>query len=162
MRDVQLFSATPVGRAPAIALLLVALVLAACNQQRESPGDLLKLASFTYNEGLRWKRYTDSAAMLPADERDDFLRRMEDERDSLFFVDYEVRRVDLNADATKASVDVDYTWYRLPSTTLEHTRMRQKWTRLEDAWTLSEQERIERRGDADGRPHDSPPPAEPQ
>lgn len=149
-------------------VLVMALLLVACNQQRPSQAELLKMAASTYNEGLRWKRYTDCAGLMPPEQRDGFLRRMEDERDDLSFVEYDVRRMDLNADTTAATIEVDYTWFRMPSTTLQTTRMRQRWAVVEDAWVMFEQTKIERKdkGEAPDRllelsPPDQPPPARP-
>lgn len=128
-----------------VATLVCAVALVGCTQQRPSMGELLRMASMTYNEGLRWQRFTDCAGYLPPEQRDSFLRKMEDEREELSFVEYDVRRTDLNADVTAATIEVDYTWYRLPSTTLQTTRMRQRWSLIEDQWTLLEQTRIERK-----------------
>lgn len=130
-----------------VVAVALALAATACTQQRPSAGDLLRMASMNYNEGLRWQRFTDCAAYLPPEQRDSFLRRMEDQRDELSFVEYDVRRTDLNADVTAATIEVDYTWFRLPSTTLQTTRMRQRWATVEDAWVMFEQERIERKDD---------------
>lgn len=151
-----------------LAALALALALGACAQQRPSQADLLRMASSTYNEGLRWQRFTDCAGVLPPAERDSFLRRMEDERDELSFVEYDMRRMDLNADTTAATIEVDYTWFRLPSTTLETTRMRQRWELQDDVWMMLEQKKIERKDKSrstdsllEMTPPEQPPPAKP-
>lgn len=146
--------------------LALALVLGACNQQRPSQTELLRMASSTYNEGLRWQRFMDCASVMLPEQRDGFLRRMEDERDELSFVEYDVRRTDLNADSTAATIEVDYTWFRLPSTTLQTTRMRQTWSLKDDVWMMLEQTKIERKDKTkstesllETTPPDQPPPA---
>ena len=136
--------------------LLLACVTLTCTPQHASPTEQLRFATVTYNEGLRWKRYADAASVLPAESRARFVRTKEDERDELFFVEYELRSVDVAAEGADAHVEVDYKWYRLPSTTLETTRMRQHWVFANDVWQLVDQEKVERKAedDADVAPKD--------
>lgn len=116
-----------------IATLLL-LVLAACGHVPRAEG--LMDAVRTYNEGVRWERFTAAAATVPARERDAFLDEREELADDLRITDYEVVRVkDKGPDA--ADVQVKMIWYQDSVGTVRETWARQRWERQGKAWRIT-------------------------
>lgn len=138
--------------------LLAALLLTGCAAaQKKSPSERLHDAAVGYYDGLRWKVYRQAAAFLPAGEQADFIRRKEAERDAVSVLEYELRRLELGPDGEQAVVEVEYTWHKMPSTTLRTTRVQQRWQRVEDAWLMMEQTEVKK----DAPAKDDAPPRHP-
>lgn len=117
----------------AIALLLPAIALAACGHAPR--GETLMDAVRTYNDGVRWERFTAAAAAVPARERDAFLDEREELAEDVRISDYEVVRVsDRGPDA--ADVQIKLTWYRDSVGTVKNTWARQRWERQGRAWRI--------------------------
>jgi hypothetical protein len=122
----------------------LALAALGCNPQaRKDAVRDLRQASSTYYEGLRWKAFNQAAQYLPPSERAEFIEKREAERDDFHILDYDVRRVDYSAEKAEAFVEVDYRWHRLPSTTVEKSRIRQRWGYVEEIWVLLDQDEVE-------------------
>jgi hypothetical protein len=98
----------------------------------------------TYNDGVRWERFTAAATAVPPRERDAFLDEREELADDLRISDYEVVRVkDRGPD--EADVQVKLTWYRDSVGTVRETWARQRWERQGKSWRITAEERV--RGD---------------
>lgn len=107
-------------------------------------GESLMDAVRTYNEGVRWERFTAAAAAVPAPERDAFLDEREELAEDLRISDYEVVRVkDRGPDA--AEVQVKLTWYQDSVGTVRETWARQRWERQGKSWRITGERRV--RGD---------------
>lgn len=96
-----------------------------------------------YYQGIRWKAFSQAAAVLPPDRRAAFLKAREAERDLFSVLDYEIHSVEFDAAQESAVVIVDYTWNRLPSTSLEKSRIQQRWQSQKTGWMLVEQHELE-------------------
>ena len=118
---------------------LCASVMLACNPS-QTPLARLQRASVSYYDGLRWKQFGQSAQRIPPLLRQRFIEEREEERERFFVVDYDVAQVELAPSEERARIIVKFTWYRLPSTTLEKTRMLQEWQSLDGTWMLLSQE----------------------
>jgi len=113
--------------------LIPLLVLAACGGAQRS--ESLMEAVRTYNDGVRWERFTAAAAVVPARERDAFLDEREELAEDLRISDYEIVRVkDRGPDA--AEVQVKVTWYRDSIGTVKDTWAAQRWERQGKAWRI--------------------------
>lgn len=123
-----------------VAMLL--LVFAACAHAPKSEG--LMEAVRTYNEGVRWERFTAAAAAVPARERDAFLDEREELAEDLRISDYEVVRVKDKGPDT-ADVQVKVTWYQDSVGTVRETWARQRWERQGKAWRITGERHV--RGD---------------
>jgi hypothetical protein len=143
----QLVTAPPrAARRAARAVLLALLVLGAATACMHYPSAAQKLQKsvMTYNHCIRWQQWKSAAQFIPAAKRDDFLAQKEAQQATFRVTEMEIRDVDHNdaAEPPTAKVVVDFTWHRYPSLTMQHTRVRQTWKLLNDAWILEGQEEI--------------------
>ena len=106
--------------------------------------DLLMESVHTYNEGVRWERFTAAAAVVPPAERDDFLDEREALADDLRITDVEIVRV--AARGERADIQVKMSWYLDSRGTVNETWVRQRWERQGAAWRVVDERRV--RGDA--------------
>lgn len=87
--------------------------------------ELLRISADQYYQGIRWKAFSQAAALLPPERRAAFLKAREAERETFNVLDYEIHSVEFDVKKENAIVIVDYTWNRLPSTSLEKSRIQQ-------------------------------------
>ncbi len=120
----------------------LALALAGCGggQQREA----LMASVTTYNEGVRWERFSAAAAAVPPAERDAFLDEREALADDLKITDYEVVRV--AEKGARAEVQVKVTWFLDSRGSVHDTWVRQRWERQGHTWRVVDERRV--RGEA--------------
>ena len=118
--------------------LIPILILAGCGgvQRSESLMDAVR----TYNDGVRWERFTAAAAVVPARERDAFLDEREELADDLRITDYEVVRVVNKGD--RAEIQVKLSWYLDSRGSLHDTWVRQRWERQGRTWRVVEERRV--------------------
>jgi hypothetical protein len=121
-----------------VALLLC---LTACGARPRS--ETLMDAVRTYNDGVRWERFSAAAAVVPPREREAFLDEREELAEDLRISEYEVVRVKDRGDG--ADVQVKLTWYRDSVGTVRKTWARQRWERQGSSWRITGEERV--RGD---------------
>ena len=86
------------------------LVLSACGSSPKDGQDLLGEVRL-YAEGMRWRKYEDAAARIPAGEREAFLDQRESLDEELHIDDYEIDRVKLKEGKEGAIVLLKYTWH---------------------------------------------------
>ena len=107
---------------------------AACGPPKNRTEDLLASVR-TYQEGLRWERFTNAASRVPPAERDQFLDEREDLIDDLHITNYELVKVEA-AKHDVARIEVKYTWYRDAEGTVQHTRAVETWEKHGRVWLL--------------------------
>ncbi|MBK9069865.1 MAG: hypothetical protein IPL79_02470 [Myxococcales bacterium] len=123
------------SRWPTFAILVgLAMATTACmpKQNKLAP---LQDAIGTYNDGIKWERFTAAAAHVQAAERDDFL----DERDGLAkylrITGYDIVRVDLAAGSkTAADVVIKFEWYDDRKGMLRESHVAQTWEQQKGRW----------------------------
>lgn len=104
-------------------------------------GESLMDAVRTYNDGVRWERFTAAAATVPSRERDAFLDEREALAEDLRISDYEVVRVkDTGGDV--ADVQVKLTWYKDSEGTVRETWAKQRWERQGKAWRITDERKV--------------------
>jgi hypothetical protein len=123
-------------------ILGLALGLAACGantaaQSRETLADSIR----TYNDGVRWQRFTVAASLLPERERGRFADEMDQRANEVKITDYEVIRVDTKT-AREAKVHVKLAWYRESEGKLLETHAVQTWERRGKSWLMVEEARL--------------------
>ena len=105
--------------------------------------DQLQRSTMMYFDGIRWKRFSQSALFIPVEERIQFVQKREKARDNFFVTDCEIKGLIYDSDSETAIVEVQYKWYKLPSMTIRTTRLQQKWE-YKDGWLISEQEEVQK------------------
>lgn len=121
--------------------LLLALVFTGCMRPQASPAELLDRSLNGFHGHLIFQRFDEAAAFVPTATRSDFMAYYENEGEDLKITEYEITRVEVNPDETVAKVEVTISWYRLPSSTIQKTKMVEEWTfdKLLSRWEVVEQ-----------------------
>jgi hypothetical protein len=116
--------------------------LAGCGgaQQRQA---LLETVE-SYNEGVRWQRFTAAAIAVPPAEREQFLDEREALADDLRITEFEVVRVAERG--SRADIQVKLTWFLESRGAVHATWARQRWERQGSAWRVVDERRV--RGEA--------------
>src|SRR5689334_10385818 len=103
---------------------LALILLAACHPP--TSGDTLAEAVRTYNEGIRWERYSNAAAHVPPAERGEFLDAADERSKDLRITDYDIVRMEQNSDRL-AHVQIHVSWYLDSQQKLRETSAVQTW-----------------------------------
>ena len=121
-----------------LASVILVVAVAACGgaQRREALMETVQ----TYNEGVRWQRFTAAATAVPPAERDAFLDEREALADDLNITDYEVVRVADRGD--RAEVQLKLTWFLDSRGSVHDTWVRQRWERQGAAWRVVDERRV--------------------
>lgn len=122
----------------AAVLGVVLLSLAGCASMQKSE-DLMSAVT-TYNDGVRWARYTVAASKLMPAERDSFLDERDQLAEDLRITDYEVIRV--RAKASRAIVQVKYTWFLDSRGIVHETHAVQDWERHGKVWIMADEHQL--------------------
>jgi hypothetical protein len=125
--------------------LLPLLLLVACASRQKQTENLLE-TSQRFQEGLRWQRFEDAAALVPPEQRESFLDEHDKLSKELRIDDYEVIRVHFATSHDEAMVQVKYTWHLDREGLVKETVTDQRWRRHGNAWWMEEE--IVKRGDA--------------
>jgi len=113
--------------------------LASCALFSEEPpprapevGDTAK----AYNDDVRWGRYYEASAQLPADKRPAFLKLLDDSARPYRFTSVDLMKSTPNEDGSKVEMVVSLEYYRLPSVSEEKVQQLQLWhyDRAENRW----------------------------
>ena len=101
----------------------------------------LQRSTLMYFDGIRWKRFSQSALMIPPAERVSFVQKREEARERFFVTECEVKGMVYDGDSETAMVEVEYKWYNLPSMTIKTTRLQQRWE-YKESWLMVEQHEV--------------------
>lgn len=120
--------------------LVLSIVLAACGGPQQN-SDTLGDAIRSYNEGVRWGRYTVAATNVPARERAQFIEDMDERGERVKITEYDV--VDVNARSSReARVRIKIGWYADDEGTFHETHAVQTWERQGKAWFMVGEQRV--------------------
>ena len=100
--------------------VLLVVVLAACGARAQATETLTESVR-SFNDGVRWERFTVAAVRIPARERTQFVEDMDLRAEELKITDYEIVSVDARG-TREARVQVKLSWYRPAEGTLRETR----------------------------------------
>ena len=120
--------------------MVVALAGCGAGQQRAALMETVQ----SYNEGVRWQRFTAAAIAVPPAEREQFLDEREELADELRITEFEVVRVAERGD--RADIQVKLTWFLESRGAVHDTWARQRWERQGSAWRVVDERRV--RGEA--------------
>lgn len=116
------------------------LLLCACAHSGKDGEDLLGEIR-GYSEGMRWRRYEDSAARIPPGRREAFLDQRDSLDEELRIDDYEIARIKLRNGQNGALVQVKYTWHLDSVGVVYDTVVEQVWEKRGIRWLLTHESR---------------------
>jgi hypothetical protein len=114
-------------------LPILCLLLLGCASSPKDGEDLIGEVR-VYSEGIRWRKYEDSAARVPPGERETFLDQREALDQELRIDDYEIARVKVRKGKERAVVLVKYTWHLDSVGVVYDTVVEQIWERRGVLW----------------------------
>jgi hypothetical protein len=114
--------------------VVFALLLASCSAGLRDP-DTLSESIRSFNDGIRWERFSVSAVRVPPLERSQFVEDMDQRASDLKITDYEIVRVDSRG-KDAARVHLKLSWYRTSEGTLRETHAVQTWERQGKTWMM--------------------------
>lgn len=115
--------------------MVAALGAGACTGSQRTPP--LDEALRTYNDGVRWQRFTVAAAHVPAPRRDDFLDQRDQVGEDLRISEYEVIRVRYDRSGRLARVHVKFVWHLDSRGVVHTTHTVQSWQFQGKGWVLA-------------------------
>jgi hypothetical protein len=98
----------------------------------------------TYNDGVRWQRWDNSAAYLPQKDRGKWVDDQDARAKDLKITEYDVVRIEPTGEK-QAKVQIKMSWYKTSEVTVHETHAMQTWERHGKSWMMVEEER--QRGD---------------
>jgi hypothetical protein len=108
----------------------------------EGPREKLKHTAFMFNEGLRWGRYQEVLPRVDPAIRDHFMDLHRDWGTDVRLSSVEPVQYVISEDDTKASVTVQFTWYRIDEMVERVTQTVQYWERRDGEWLLIAEEHV--------------------
>jgi hypothetical protein len=117
-----------------IATLLV--LAAACTPNSEETRGALEQSVTAFQNGLRWQRCEQTSALLDQPLRAEFVDACENLSGRLGIEDMRVMRIEVDAAAGTAEVDVRVTYYLLPDNTLAKATTHLLWKKTGELWLL--------------------------
>ena len=124
-------------------LRLVFLGLALCGclsatQRRED--DLIRDARM-FNDDLRWARWDQMGATMPADEKRLFMERVDLVGNNLVMCDFEVKSVNFETGSNTATVTAYVEWYMKTDPSVRQVTLVQRWESRNGRWVMVKQRR---------------------
>jgi hypothetical protein len=122
-------------------LAFFALALLGClssTQRRED--DLIREARM-FNDDLRWARWDQMGAAMPADEKKLFLERVELVGTDLVMCDFEVKGVHFEKESNTATVKAYVEWYMKTDPNVRNATLVQTWENRTGRWLMVKQRR---------------------
>lgn len=119
--------------------MLGVLVFVACGATQQNT-DTLADSIRSFNDQVRWGRYTVAAAKIPAAERSQFIEEMDQRERDVKISDYEIVNVDASG-PKEAKVHLKVSWYRSSEEILRETHSLQTWERRGKLWFMVQEAR---------------------
>ncbi|HOX43684.1 MAG TPA: hypothetical protein PK668_08800 [Myxococcota bacterium] len=87
-----------------------------------------------FHHDIRWKYNQQAAARVPAHQSADFLELLEGMKNDLNITAWDVRKVEYDAAAKRATVRMHLEYFLMPSTVMREVSVEQVWEEIEDSW----------------------------
>lgn len=123
----------------ALLLVVAALGPVACGVA-EGPREKLKHTAFQFNEGLRWGRYQEVLPRVDPEARDHFMELHKEWGSTIRLSSVEPIQYVISEDDLKATITVQFTWYRIDEMVERVTQTVQHWERRDGEWMLIAEE----------------------
>ena len=108
----------------------------------EGPRQKLTMATYHFNEGLRWGRYNDVFPVVDPEVLDSFKALHEGWGETLLESDAEILETVYDDKQHKAVVSVRFTWYRKSEMVVHSTVTRQHWEYKNSGWVMMAEEHL--------------------
>lgn len=115
-------------------LLLVVLAAGLACAGKSPAGKTLLADVRHFEEGLRWRRYDDSASHVVPGNRTAFLDERDELDEDLNISEYEIVRISMHGES--ASVLIKYRWHKNSEGLLKTTTTEQDWEQRAGKWLL--------------------------
>jgi hypothetical protein len=116
-------------------LFWVVVCLASCGGAQKQNEDLLEHVR-QFQEGIRWRKYDIAAEYLPARARERFIDTHDEIDKDLRIDDYELERVKVTDEHTRALVQVKFTWHLESRGIVHDTVLEESWERHGKIWRV--------------------------
>ncbi len=120
---------------------LISMLALGCGAAAARDRDTLSEAITSYNDGMRWERYSVTANAIPPRERSQFVDDMDERSHEVKITEYDVVRVDPKGEHA-ARVQIKMSWYKTAEGTVHETSAIQSWERHGKAWWMVEETRL--------------------
>ena len=121
-------------------IVLTTVLVTACGSARKDQETLTESIR-SFNDGVRWERFSIAANRLPPPQRSEFVDQMDERATDLKITDYEILRVDPHGPG-EARVQVKLSWYKNSEGLLRETHARQTWERHGKTWLMVDEARV--------------------
>jgi hypothetical protein len=115
--------------------LLFLLAFPGCGGAQKANEDLVNDIR-AFQEGLRWRRYEAAAEHIPPALRERFLDQHEEVDADLRIDDYDIQRVHVTDEHTRALVTVKFTWHLDSVGRVHDTVLEESWERQGKIWRI--------------------------
>lgn len=123
------------------ALISVMVLGVGCGASQARDTANLTDAVTSYNDGVRWERYTLAANAIPPRERAQFVDDMDERSHEVKITEYDVVRVEPKGEH-RARVQIKLSWYKPADNTVHETSAIQTWERHGKAWWMVDETRL--------------------
>jgi hypothetical protein len=120
--------------------ILITILVGCGAPQIRSENDLTESVR-SFNEGVRWERFTVAATSIPPPQRAQFVDDMDERAADVKITDYEVVKVDARGER-EAQVQVKMSWYKSSEGTVHETHALQTWERHGKLWWMVDETRL--------------------
>lgn len=120
---------------------LITLFALGCGAAQARDTATLGEAVQSYNDGVRWERYSIAANLIPPRERSQFVDDMDQRSHDVKITEYDVVRVDPRGEHA-AKVQIKMSWYKTAEGTVHETSAIQSWERHGKVWWMVEETRL--------------------
>ena len=114
-------------------LPLQLVILLGCREDRVAS---LRERAETYNRLYRWKKVEEASIFVKPDKREKYLEEVEPLVDQLNISDYQIGKVTLRDNDSRAKVQVKRTFFLLPSVIERKEIQEQEWSFIQGQWYL--------------------------
>ena len=122
-------------------LALLGLALAGCFSASQRHQDDLMREARQFADDLRWGRWDQVGATMPAEEKRLFLERLDLVGNDLEMCDYEVKSIHFDHGSSEATVTVTIAWTGKSDPILHNATIEQRWESHHGHWILAKQRR---------------------
>src|SRR5262249_40973953 len=112
----------------ALGSALAILLVAGCGRARKQNEDLIQHVTL-FQEGIGWRKYDIAAEYLASRVREAFVDTHDDLDTDLRIDDYELERIKVTDEHTRALVQVKYTWHLESKGIVHDTIIEENWER---------------------------------